>query len=52
MTAHWAFVIPITIGYLARRYRAIDILIALLAIYLLASNFYLLHRYLTWPLAK
>ena len=52
MTAHWAFVIPIAIGYLARCYRAIDILIALLAIYLLASNFYLLHRYLTWPLTK
>lgn len=52
MTAHWAFVIPLSMGYCAKKWHAANIIIVLLTLYLLASNFYLLHRYLTWPLAK
>ena len=52
MTAHWAFVIPIATGYAVRRHKWLVLSILVITLYLLASNFYLLHRYLTWPLAK
>ena len=48
---HWIFIIPLVMGYAVRRWKRLDIFVALLTAYLLASNFWLLHRYLTWPLA-
>lgn len=51
MAAHWIFIIPLVMGYAVRRWKRLDIFVALLTAYLLASNFWLLHRYLTWPLA-
>lgn len=51
MAAHWIFIIPLVMGYAIKKWRQLDILIVLLTAYFLVSNFYLLHRYLTWPLA-
>ena len=50
MATHWTFVIPLAIGYAERKLKWINLLIGLIMVYLLISNFYLLHYYLTWPL--
>lgn len=70
MTAHWAFVIPLLMGYLfvpeeasantndcAYIYKynkvintILFLLLTVLTLYLFLYHFYLLHRYLTWPL--
>lgn len=60
MVAHWAFTIPLLLGYLLvpsnnriSIVRHLTLLITLsIAIYFYAYHGYLLHRYLTWPLAK
>lgn len=50
MATHWTFVIPLAMGYAEKKHKRINIIIAMLMVYLLISNFYILHHYLTWPL--
>lgn len=55
MAAHWAFVIPVAIGFLlvdAKQWLHVALCVLLLAItiYLWAYHGTLLYRYLTWPL--
>lgn len=55
MAAHWAFVIPIAMGYLLKpdkpqTKRPTAVLLLALTIYLWAYHGVLLYRYLTWPL--
>ena len=62
MTAHWAFVVPLSIAWLfcyfkrrqtaAFTYLLVFTLIAVITVYMFAYHGYLLHRYLTWPLCK
>lgn len=62
MTAHWAFVVPLSIAWLfcyfkrrqtaALTYLLVFTLIAVITVYMFAYHGYLLHRYLTWPLCK
>ena len=62
MTAHWAFVVPLSIAWLfcyfkrrqtaALSYLLVFTLIAVITVYMFAYHGYLLHRYLTWPLCK
>lgn len=56
MTAHWAFVIPVAVGFLLRVCRPagqwlLRAVLLLLTGYLWSYHTYLLVRYLTWPLA-
>lgn len=56
MAAHWAFVVPLAMGFLVRgiggwRRTAVLLLIAATTLYLWGYHGYLLVRYLTWPLA-
>ena len=54
MAAHWAFVIPLSIGWLLRgRARlAVVLVVAVLTVYLWVYHGVLLWRYLTWPLQR
>ena len=53
MTSHWAFVVPLLMGWLlqpSRWQKAVAGLILLITIWLAAYHTVLLFRYLTWPL--
>lgn len=52
MTAHWAYVIPLSMAYLLkRRNPCIEGLLFTITLYLWAYHGYLLWNYLTWPLS-
>jgi len=57
MAAHWAFVVPLIIGFLIHRLKgmcrtSVLLLVAAITLYLWSYHGYLLVRYLTWPLAR
>jgi hypothetical protein len=60
MACHWAFAVPVAIGFLFRREATegrlrrwlLRLLVLALTLYLWSYHLYLLYRYLTWPLAK
>lgn len=67
MACHWAFALPVCIGFLFRSERSTvghkslsvrlrlllpRLLVITITLYLWSYHLYLLHRYLTWPLAK
>jgi len=57
MTAHWVFVVPLSIANLFRTKQKwaiwiLLIMIIVLTVYFYCYHGYLLHRYLTWPLVK
>ena len=52
MTAHWAYVIPLSLAYLLkRRNPCVEVLLFAITLYLWAYHVYLLWNYLTWPLS-
>lgn len=56
MADHWIYLVPLSVAALYLRFRplaviGLNVLVALLTLYLFAYNGTLLFRYLTWPLA-